>query len=166
VSFMVFYERGFDMPLHQFLHSLLWYYSLEIHNLSPSGVLHIATFITLCEAYMGINPELDLWKYFFCVRHPQDPEVELTIFGGVVIHVNAGHAVYPYLEIPMPRSMKGWWKKLFYLKNDYSAPLPAFIVVTLFTCRPGENGRLGKTLASCNLCASPFSNCIFVVQQP
>jgi hypothetical protein len=44
---------------------------------------------------MGINPELDLWKYIFCVRCPQDPKAELLIFGGAVIHVKAGHGVDP-----------------------------------------------------------------------
>jgi hypothetical protein len=82
--------------------------------------------VTLCEAYLGIDPDLDLWKYFFHVRCPQDPEAELTAPGGMVTHVKSGHGVDPYLEIPMPRSMKGWRKKWFYLKNDDSAPLPAF----------------------------------------
>jgi hypothetical protein len=65
VSFMAFYERGFGTPLHRFLCSLLRYYGLELHHLTPSGVLHIAAFVTLSEAYLKIDPELDLWKYFF-----------------------------------------------------------------------------------------------------
>jgi hypothetical protein len=111
VSFMTFYEWGFGAPLHQFIRSLLWYYDLELHHLTSSGVLHIAAFVTLCEAYLGIDPDLDLWKYFFHVRCPQDPEAELTAPGGMVTHVKSGHGVDPYLEIPMPRSMKGWRKK-------------------------------------------------------
>jgi hypothetical protein len=89
----------------------LWYYGLELHHLTPSRVLHIAVSVTLCEAYLGIDPELDMWKYFFCVRRPQDPEVELMTSGGAVIHVKSGHRADPYLEIPMPKSMKGWRKK-------------------------------------------------------
>jgi hypothetical protein len=60
VSFTTFYERGFSGPLHQFLSSHLWYYVLELHYLAPSGVLHIMAFVTLCEAYLGIYPDLDL----------------------------------------------------------------------------------------------------------
>jgi hypothetical protein len=45
---------------------------------------------------------------------------------GVVIHVKVGHRLVPYLEILMPRSMKGWRKKWFHLRNDASVPLPAF----------------------------------------
>jgi hypothetical protein len=39
VSFMTFYEWGFGAPLHQFARSLLWYYDLKLHHLTPSGVL-------------------------------------------------------------------------------------------------------------------------------
>jgi hypothetical protein len=33
--------------------------------MTPSGVLHIAAFMTLCEAYLGIDAEFNLWNYFF-----------------------------------------------------------------------------------------------------
>jgi hypothetical protein len=56
VTFVAFYKRGFNAPSHRFLYSLLRHYGLELHNLTPSGVLHITTFVTLCEAYMGIDP--------------------------------------------------------------------------------------------------------------
>jgi hypothetical protein len=28
----------------------------------------MAAFVTLCEAYMGIEPHFDLWNYFFCAQ--------------------------------------------------------------------------------------------------
>jgi hypothetical protein len=34
------------------------------------------SFMTLCEAYIGIDPDFDLWNYFFHVRRPQDPDTE------------------------------------------------------------------------------------------
>jgi hypothetical protein len=98
VSSMVFYEQGFGILAHRFLRSLLQYYTLELHNLTPSREMHIATFMTLCEAYHGVEPEFGMWNYFFCV----------------VIHVKSRHGVDPYLDIPRPRLMKGWQKKWFY----------------------------------------------------
>jgi hypothetical protein len=62
-----FYERGFGAPPHRFLHTLLHFYGLELHHLTPSGILHIAAFVILCEAYMGIEPHLNPWNYFFRV---------------------------------------------------------------------------------------------------
>jgi hypothetical protein len=67
VSFVAFYERGFGTPSHWFLCSFLQYYSLGLHNLTPSRMLHIAAFMTLCEVYLGVDPKFDLWNYFFHV---------------------------------------------------------------------------------------------------
>jgi hypothetical protein len=87
VAFMAFYERGFGVPLHRLLCSLLHHYILELHNLTPSGILHITTFITLCETYKGIDPHFDLWNHFLRVRCPKDPDMEITVSRGMVIHV-------------------------------------------------------------------------------
>jgi hypothetical protein len=64
------------------------------------------TFVTLCKAYLGIDPEFDLWNYFFRVRRPQDPKAKLMVSEGAVIHVKSGHGIDPYLDIPMPSLMK------------------------------------------------------------
>jgi hypothetical protein len=82
--------------------------------------------MTPCEANLGIDFAFDLWNYVFHVRRPQDRKVELIVIGGAVIHVKSRHEVDPYFNIPMPRLMKGWRKKWFYLMNDTSAPLPVF----------------------------------------
>jgi hypothetical protein len=67
VACLSFYERGFGVPLHQFLHLLLQFYGLELHHLTPLGILDIMVFVTLCEAYMGIEPYYNMWDYFFGV---------------------------------------------------------------------------------------------------
>jgi hypothetical protein len=46
----------------------------------------------------------------------------------------------------MPRSMKGWRKKWFYLMNDTSAPLPVFI-----GCHPVPQPSWGDRVAWKNL---------------
>jgi hypothetical protein len=85
------------------------------------GILHIAAFMTLCEAYIGIDPLFDLWNYVLHVWCPQDPNVEMTVSGGMVIHIKSGHGVDPYFDIPMPKSMKGWQKKWSWLaKTSYT----------------------------------------------
>jgi hypothetical protein len=44
VAFTMFYERGFGVPSHRFFRSLLQYYGLELHNLTPLRILRITTF--------------------------------------------------------------------------------------------------------------------------
>jgi hypothetical protein len=63
VALVAFYKWGLGVPSHRFLHSLLRQYDLELHNLTPWGILHVATIVTLCEAYMGIDLYFSLWNY-------------------------------------------------------------------------------------------------------
>jgi hypothetical protein len=71
VACAAFYERGFSVPSHQFLCSVLQYYGLELHHMTTLGILHIMVFVTLCESYMGIEPHFELWSHFFRVRLSQ-----------------------------------------------------------------------------------------------
>jgi hypothetical protein len=116
-------------------------------------------FVTLCEAYLGIDPEFDLCNYFFYVQRPQDPEAELTVSRVTFIHVKSRHGVDPYLKIPMPRLMKRWRNKWFYLRNDASAPLPVFTSSRSFPLPSWGMEWLGRTSASCTPRVRPFSSC-------
>ena len=68
VCFQAFFDRGFALPFHPFVRGLLYSYRLQVHNFTPNGVLHIACFITLCEAFLGIYPHWGLWKRLFSVK--------------------------------------------------------------------------------------------------
>jgi hypothetical protein len=50
-----FHKRGFCVHSHRFLCLLRQFYGLELHHLTPSLILHIVAFVTLCEAYMQIE---------------------------------------------------------------------------------------------------------------
>jgi hypothetical protein len=66
---------------------LLQYYGLELHHQTPSGILHITAFVTLYEAYMGIEPHFDLWSQFFHARLLSGSGAEAVVLGGVDIYV-------------------------------------------------------------------------------
>jgi hypothetical protein len=101
VDCTTFYERGFGVPSHRSLRSLLWFYGLELHHLTPSRILHIAAFVTLCEAYMGIDPHFDMWRHFFRGRLLSGSGMEAAVLGGIDIYVKSGHGVDPYFHLPM-----------------------------------------------------------------
>jgi hypothetical protein len=52
---------------------------VQLHQLTPNSILHIACFITPCEAFLGINPHWGLWKYLFCLRHNVSKEKFTTL---------------------------------------------------------------------------------------
>jgi hypothetical protein len=58
VVFASFFQYGFGPPICDFLHSLLDYYQIELVHLNPNSILQIAIFIHLCEAYLGIPPNI------------------------------------------------------------------------------------------------------------
>src|ERR1041385_3928055 len=68
VCFQAFFHRGFPLPLHPFVRGLLYSYRLQLHDLNPNEILHIACFITLCEAFLGIYPHWGLWRRLFNVK--------------------------------------------------------------------------------------------------
>jgi hypothetical protein len=54
---------------------------------TPWGVLHIAAFVILCKAYMGIEPLFNLFNYFFCVWLWLDSGAEAAVWGSMDIFV-------------------------------------------------------------------------------
>jgi hypothetical protein len=56
VMFLAFLLRGLSFPAHKFLHGLLFVYGMQLHQLTPNSIFHIACFVTLCESFLGIEP--------------------------------------------------------------------------------------------------------------
>ena len=47
--------------MHPLLRWLLYYYGLHLCNLTPEGILHLLVFIMLCEGFLAIPAQYDLW---------------------------------------------------------------------------------------------------------
>jgi hypothetical protein len=110
VIFLAFLLRGLSLPAHEFLRGLLFVYGVQLHQLTPNSILHIACYITLCESFLRINPYWTLWRFLFCLR----PSVSLSKnpeLGGAIASVRTeAH----YLEFSMAASVQGW---LIHLKR-------------------------------------------------
>jgi hypothetical protein len=114
VMFLAFLLRGLSFPAHEFLCWLLFVYGIDLHQLTPNSILHIACFVTICESFLGIEPHWVLWKFLFRLR----PNVSLSKkpeLGGAVVSV---HAKVHYLDFNMAASVQGWRKKWFYIKDQ------------------------------------------------
>ena len=59
--------RGLGFPIHPFLRGLLEFYGLQLHNLTPASILHIAGYVALCELFPGCEAHFELWKRLFCL---------------------------------------------------------------------------------------------------
>jgi hypothetical protein len=65
VMFLAFLLRGFSLLVHEFLRGLLFVYGVQLHQLTPNSLMHIACFMTLCESFLGIEPHFLLWRSIF-----------------------------------------------------------------------------------------------------
>jgi hypothetical protein len=83
-------------------------------------------FVTLCEAYMGIEPHFDVWNYFFLAWLQQGSDAEAAVLDSVVIFVRSRPRVDPYFCLLMLNPPVWWWKVWFFFRNNMNAPLPVF----------------------------------------
>jgi hypothetical protein len=116
--FLAFLFCGLSLPAHKFLRGLLFAYGVQLHQLTPNTILHIACFVTLCESFLGIEPHFLLWRSIVRLR----PNVALSRkpeLGGAVVSVRPEAQ---YLEFSMSASVQGWRTKWFYIKDRKASP--------------------------------------------
>jgi hypothetical protein len=65
VSFMRFRRRGFTAPASRFLRGLCYHYGVELQNFTPNAISQAATFVGVCEGFLGIPVNWDLWVHLF-----------------------------------------------------------------------------------------------------
>ena len=129
VSFISFHERGFGVPADDFIRGLLHFWGLEVQHLNPNGVIHLSTFVVLCEGWLRIEPHWELFKLFFGIKLQQcklgdDTKVPAPI-GCAMLQLKSGMAaIYP--RFTLLSSHSGWHNGWFYLKNDPQHPLPEY----------------------------------------
>ena len=84
VAFTSYLERGLGFPCSSFFSGLLRYYRIQLHHLTPNSFVHISIFVHLCEAFLGIEPHFELFRFLFHLK-PQPNRFVLDVVGG------AGH---------------------------------------------------------------------------
>ncbi|KAK1652868.1 hypothetical protein QYE76_070673 [Lolium multiflorum] len=111
VMFVAFLFRGLSLPAHVFLRSLLFFYGIQLWQLTPNSILHLSIFITLCEAFLGIDPHWGLWRKIFYVKRHNGNDGPPVVGGvGFVVRKEVN-----YFNYPMKDSVQGWRQKWFYL---------------------------------------------------
>ena len=59
---------GFLPPPSEFLLLVLNFYSLSLLYLNPNSIAFLSIFSHLCEAYIGVEPFLDLFCFYYELR--------------------------------------------------------------------------------------------------
>jgi hypothetical protein len=115
ITFYHFAEWGLALPSCSFFRGLLYFYGLELHNLNPNSICHIAIFIHFCEAFLGIETHWDLFRFLFRVK-PQPTTKNPSIVGGAGIQLRQ-QAGDRYISYKFPSNIPGWKRHWFYIGN-------------------------------------------------
>jgi hypothetical protein len=107
-----YFYHGFGILVYPFLNSLINYYGINLCNLGPNSILHIAIFIHFYEAYLGILPHFDLFHHFFCLKTVGG--TRSRIMGSVYLQLRDG-MVTKYIATLLNTSVKYWVQRWFYM---------------------------------------------------
>jgi hypothetical protein len=47
------------------MRALCYHYGVELHNFTPNAISQAATFVGVCEGFLGIPMNWDLWVHLF-----------------------------------------------------------------------------------------------------
>jgi len=68
VVFRAHFERGFSMPPSKFLLKVLARYNAQMYNFPLNSIQVLSGYIALCEGYLGIEPSIELFEYFYAIK--------------------------------------------------------------------------------------------------
>jgi hypothetical protein len=101
---------------------LCFHYDVELHNFTPNAISQPATFVGVCEGFLGIPVNWDLWVHLFRAELHTTTTLELKTrravrAGGVTIAVQETRREL-YIPCTMTSNNAEWERGWFYLRND------------------------------------------------
>jgi hypothetical protein len=123
VSFIRLHERGFTTPTSCFMQGLCYHYGVDLHNFAPNVISQAATFVSVCEGFLGIPVNWDLWVHLFRAELHNLATGEARVRADGLTFVLRETCRELYLLCTMTSNNADWEKGWFYLHND-SANLP------------------------------------------
>jgi hypothetical protein len=127
VSFIWLHERSFTAPASRFMRGLFYHYTVELHNFSPNAISQVATFVGICEGFLVILVNRDLWVHLFRTELHTLATGEVRVrravcAGGLTFALpDSRKELYP--PCTMTSNNAEWERGWLYLRND-SAGLP------------------------------------------
>jgi hypothetical protein len=127
VSFIRFHERGFAAPVSRFMRALCYHYGVELHNFTPNAISQAATFVGVCEGFLGIPVNWNLWVHLFSAElhtlTTPEPKIRHTVRAGGMRNTRREL----YVPCTMTSNNVEWERGWFYLHNDGAGlpPTPA-----------------------------------------
>jgi hypothetical protein len=129
VSFIYFHEHGFAAQASRFMRALCYHYGVELHNFTPNAISQAATFVGVCEGFLGIPVNWDLWVHLFCAElhtlTTPEPKIHRALHAGGMTIALRNTRRELYILCTMTSNNAEWERGWLYLRND-STILPPY----------------------------------------
>jgi hypothetical protein len=104
------------------MRGLCHHYGVELHNFAPNAISQAATFVGVCERFLGIPVNWDLWVHLFHVELHTLATAEAWVrravrAGGLSISLWDSRKEF-YIPCTMTSNNTEWERGWFYLHND------------------------------------------------
>jgi hypothetical protein len=107
------FPRGFALPASSFLHQFLDHFHRQPHHIRANTMMMLAAFAALCEVYLGIWPNIELFRRLIYFK-TQTAETVPMVCGTASFYARKT-ANFP--GIKGKESCKKWQHSFFYVKN-------------------------------------------------
>ena len=121
VVFLAHFERGFGLPVSDFMRDFMDRFRLQPHHLPANAFVSLSSFVTFTEGYLDLLPSIELWAKYFVFKkqvlpNKADPEAEkeLTQCGAPMIAPRRNSILR---RIKGLDSCRMWQKSFFYVRN-------------------------------------------------
>jgi hypothetical protein len=108
-----FVHDGFLPPPSEFLLLVLNFYGISLLHLNPNSIAFLSIFTHPCEAYIGVVPFLDLFRFFFELRWMEAGKVS----GCCGFRLRDGMKAR-YISLQCHTSRSKWRSRWFYLELE------------------------------------------------
>jgi hypothetical protein len=71
LSFMSYFYYGLMVPFFVFFPRVLEVYQIHLVHLTPNAILTLAIIAHQCKMFVGVEPSVELFRYFY-LRAPRD----------------------------------------------------------------------------------------------
>jgi hypothetical protein len=113
VVFYNHFPQGFALPASSFMRQFLDHFHLQPHHIGANAMMVLSVFATLCEAYLCIWPNIELFRRLIFLK-TQTADTVPVICGTASFYARKS-ASFP--GIKGKESCKKWQRSFFYMKN-------------------------------------------------
>src|SRR6266508_6633291 len=104
VLFTSFFTAGLAPPFSEFLKYVLSHYGIHLAHLVPNSIVILSTFAHFCEMFLGIPPNLHLFRYFYFLR----PNTSDGAIGSCSFQRRNDSGLEAYIPLTLKDKWEGW----------------------------------------------------------